>query len=170
MTNHDHERATELIARRGTEDVAPADASWLESHLAACAECTDYSEAFASAARLMRMTVITATPALVASTQARVRARAQHLAEQRSRVVLIAISFCLGAMSSAVSAFLWWRFGAWIAERFGLSQAIVQPGIMLALLLPALVIAGLMLAFPHQHPMEGPLMAALARGRAGDNQ
>ncbi len=92
-----------------------------------------------------------------------------HLQEQRSRTVLIAISFCLGAMSSAVSAWLWWRFGAWVAERFGWSQAIVQPGIMVFLVLPAIVIAGLMLALPHA-PMEGQLMAALAREREGDNR
>jgi ABC-type multidrug transport system fused ATPase/permease subunit len=111
---------------------------------------------------------IMASPALVANTQARLRARALLLREQRSRMALIALSFCLGALSSAFSAWLWWRFGAWVAERFGLSPAIVQPGIMLFLVLPAIVIAGLMLAFPHP-PVEGPLMAALAREREGRN-
>ncbi|HUK42967.1 MAG TPA: hypothetical protein VLW48_00845 [Candidatus Bathyarchaeia archaeon] len=168
MSNHDHERALELIARHGTEDLAAADVGWLESHLAACEACAQYANDFDTTGRLLRATAVTASPALVASTQARVRARAMLLHEQRSRMVLIAISFCLGAMSSAVSAWLWWRFGAWVAGRFGLSPAIVQPGIMLALVWPAIVIAGLMLAFPH--PVEGHLMAALARGREGENQ
>lgn len=167
MMNRDHERAVELIARRGTDDLAAADLGWLESHLAACEACAQYANDFDNTGRMLRATAVTASSALVASTQARVRARAMHLHEQRSRMVLIAISFCLGAMSSAVSAWLWWRFGAWVAERFSLSPAIVQPGIMLALLLPAIVIAGLMLAFPH--PVEGHLMAALAREREGRN-
>jgi len=168
MTNHDHERAVELIMR-GREETVAADLSWLGSHLELCAECTQFASDFDFAGRLMHATAITATPSLVAATQARVRARALHLAEQRSRMVLIAISFCLGAMSSAVSAWLWWRFGSWVAERFGWSPAIVEPGIMLALLLPALVIAGLMLAFPHP-VLEERFMAAWARERGGDNQ
>jgi len=149
MTNAGHERAIELIARRGTEDLAATDLSWLESHLGVCAECSQFASDFESTGRFLRATAITATSRLVANTQARVRARAMYLNEQRSRMVLIAISFCLGAMSSAVSAWLWWRFGSWVADQLGLSQAIVQPGIMLFLLLPAIVIAGLMLAIPH---------------------
>ncbi len=35
MTNHDHERALELIMRRGTEDLAARDVDWLNAHLAA---------------------------------------------------------------------------------------------------------------------------------------
>lgn len=169
MTNHDHERAIELIARRGTEEVAAADVNWLESHLETCAECNDYAEAFASAARLMRATAIMASPALVAGTQSRVRARAQELEEQRARVVLIALSFCLGALSSAASAWLWWRFGGWVASRVGLPQAIVTPGIMFFLLLPALIIAGLMLAFP-QHIVQERWLAAWTGDREGGAQ
>jgi hypothetical protein len=169
MMNHEHERAIELITRRGTEEVAPADLRWLNTHLESCGSCAQYAQDFDNTGRMLRATAITATPSLVASTQARVRARAMYLSEQRSRMVLIAISFCLGAMSSAVSAWLWWRFGAWVAERFGWSQTIVQPGIMLALVLPAIVIAGLMLAFPHP-VTDGALMTALAREREGRNQ
>jgi hypothetical protein len=169
VIHHEHERAIELIARRGTEELATADLSWLESHLVACAECNDYAEAFASAARLMRTTTIMASSALVATTQTRVRARAHELEEQRARMVLIALSFCLGALSSAASAWLWWRFGGWVAGRIGLSQAIVEPGIMFFLLLPALVIAGLMLAFPH-HILEERWVAAWSREREGGIQ
>jgi hypothetical protein len=169
MTGHEHDRAIELIARRGTQDIAAGDLRWLDEHLEACAECARYAGDFDNTGQMLRATAITAGPALVARTQARVRARAMYLAEQRSRMVLIAISFCLGAMSSAVSAWLWWRFGAWVAERFGWSPAIVEPGIMLALVLPAIVIAGLMLAFPHP-VTDGSLMTALAREREGRNQ
>jgi len=169
MTNHDHERAVELITRRGTEDVAAADLRWLDSHLETCNTCSQYANDFDDIGRMLRATTVTASSSLVSNTQARVRARAMYLQEQRSRTVLIAISFCLGAMSSAVSAWLWWRFGAWVAERFGWSQAIVEPGIMVFLVLPAIVIAGLMLALPHAS-MEGQFMAALAREREGANR
>ena len=149
MTNPEHERALELIMRRGTEELAAADVQWLDAHLATCTDCLSYAELFEGTGRLLRSVAVTATPSLVARTRDRVHARAAHLEEQRSRMVLIAISFSLGAMSSAVSAWLWWRFGGWIAEQFGLSQAIVEPGVLVFLVLPAVLIAGLMLAFPH---------------------
>jgi hypothetical protein len=162
MTNHDHERAIDLITRRGVEDVSAPDNSWLESHLTECSDCADYAEACESTAQFLRSVAVTASPALVMTTKARLRARGLHLQEQRSRMVLIAISFCIGAMSSALSAWLWWRFGGWVADRLGLSTAIVQPGIMLFLLLPAVVIAVLMLAFPRPL-LEETFMKALAR-------
>ena len=166
MTNHDHERALELIMRRGTEEVAAHDADWLEVHLATCDSCADYAETFHSAGQLLRSVAVTAKPALVASTQARVRARAHQLEEQRARTVLIAISFCLGAMSSAASGWLWWRFGGWVADRFGLSQAIVEPGVILFLVMPALIIAGLMVAFP-QSVVEERWVAAWTEHEGG---
>ena len=119
MTNPEHERAIDLIARRGVEDIAAPDAAWLESHLALCSECAEYAGAVQSTGQLLRSVAVTASPALVTTTQARVRARATYLQEQRSRMVLIAISFCIGAMSSALSAWLWWRFGGWVARTCG---------------------------------------------------
>ena len=169
MTNREHDRALDLITRRGAEDVAAADATWLDLHLATCAQCAEYAALANSTGRLLRSVAITASPALVATTQARLRARATYLREQRSRMVLIAISFCIGAMSSALSAWLWWRFGGWVARHVGLSAAIVEPGILLFLLLPAIVIAGLLLAFPHPI-FEGSLMLALAREHEGEKR
>ena len=169
MTNREHERAIDLITRHGVEDLAAPDTAWLDLHLAACAECSDYADLAESTGRLLRSVAVTASPALVATTQARLRARATYLHEQRARMVLIAISFCIGAMSSAVSAWLWWRFGGWVAQHVGLSSAIVEPGILLFLLLPAVVIAGLLLAFPHPI-FEGPLMLALAREHEGEKR
>jgi hypothetical protein len=169
MTNHEHDRAIDLITRRGVQEVAAADATWLDLHLTTCAECAEYAALANSTGRLLRSVAITASPALVATTQARLRARATYLQEQRSRMVLIAISFCIGAMSSALSAWLWWRFGGWVARQVGLSSAIVEPGILLFLLLPAIVIAGLLLAFPHPI-FEGSLMLALAREHEGEKR
>ena len=51
----------------------------------------------------------------------------------------------------------------------GLPSTIVEPGILLFLLLPAIVIAGLLLAFPHPI-FEGSLMLALAREQEGEKR
>jgi hypothetical protein len=169
VSNREHERAIELITGRSVEEIAAADSSWLESHLSQCATCSEYAALAQSTGQLLRSVAVTANHVLVATTQARVRARATYLREQRSRMVLIAISFCIGAMSSAFSAWLWWRFGGWVAQHVGLSTAVVEPGILLFLLLPAVVIAGLMLAFPHPI-FESSLMLALAREHEGEKR
>jgi anti-sigma factor RsiW len=165
----DHDRALELIMRRGTEDIAARDADWLNAHLESCAACAAYAEDFEQTGHLLRSVAVTATPALVARTQQRVQARALYLQEQQSRMVLIAISFCVGVLSSVTSAYLWWKFGGWVAERVGLPQFIVQPGILLFLILPAVVIAVVMVAFPAP-VLEERFMAALARERDGGDQ
>jgi len=169
MTNHEHERAIDLVTRRGGEDITAADEAWVESHLSLCSECAEYAALVEGTGQLLRSVAVTASSALVATTQARVHARVAQLHEQRSRRILIAISFCIGAMSSALSAWLWWRFGGWVAQHVGLPPAIVEPGILLFLLLPAIVIAGLLLAFPHP-VFEGSLMLALAREHEGEKR
>ncbi len=166
--NHAHQRAVDLITRRGVEDIAAADAAWLEAHLALCSECAKYVCLVDNTGRLLRSVAVTATPALVAATQARVHLRAAQWQEQQARVVLIAVSFCIGALSSTLSAWLWWKFGAWAADRMGLTASYFAPGILLVWLLPAVVIAVLMLAFPHP-VFERPLTLLLAREREGEN-
>jgi hypothetical protein len=146
MTNREHERAIDLVTRRGVEDVASPDLAWLESHLAVCSECAEYADLVESTGQLLRSVAITASPALVAVTQSRVHEREAQLREHQARVVLIAVSFCIGVLSSAASAWLWWRFGGWAAERLSLPNSIVAPGILVAWLLPAVVIALAMLA------------------------
>ena len=169
MTNHDHERALELIMRRGTEDVAAQEAAWLDAHLAACRECSAFAADFENTGQLLQSVATTAGAALVASTQARVRERALYLQEQQSRTVLIAISFSLGVLSSVLSGALWWKFGGWVADHFGVSRAIVEPGVLFFLILPALMIAVLMIAFPRPL-LEERFMAGLAREREGGQQ
>ncbi|HME31618.1 MAG TPA: hypothetical protein VKG65_02585 [Terriglobales bacterium] len=169
MTNQEHERAIDIITRQGVDDIAAHDTAWLESHLAQCSECAEYAALVASTGQLLRAVAVTASPALVSTTQARVRARAAQLREHQARVVLIAVSFCIGVLSSTVSAWLWWRVGGWVAEHVGLPPSYVAPGILLFWLLPAIVIAVLMLAFPH-HGLEQSLMLSLAREREGENR
>ena len=85
---------------QGVDDIAARDTAWLESHLEQCSECAEYAALVASTGQLLRAVAVTASPALVSTTQARVRARAAQLREHQSRVVLIAVSFCIGVLSS----------------------------------------------------------------------
>ncbi|HZL69025.1 MAG TPA: hypothetical protein VFC29_17025 [Candidatus Limnocylindrales bacterium] len=167
MTNHEHEHAIELITCRGVEDIAAPDTAWLDLHLATCTECSDYAALTDSAGRLLRSVAITASPALVMMTQARLRARSLEMRERESRMFLIGVSFCLGVLSSTASAWLWWKFGSWVAQMLGLPESIVGPGVLLFWLLPAIAIAMLLMFVP-QTVFNHPLMLALAREREGE--
>ena len=167
MTNREHERAIDLITRRGAEEIAAPDTAWLEPHLATCAECAEYAALTNSTGRLLRSVAITASPALVMMTQARLRARSLEMRERESRMFLIGVSFCLGVLSSTASAWLWWKFGSWVAQMLGLPESIVGPGVLLFWLLPAIAIA-MLLVFVPQTVFNHPLMLALAREREGE--
>ena len=169
MTNHEHERAIDLITRRGEEDFSTSDQTWLESHLAQCYECAEYAKAFEQTGQLLRSFAVTASPALVVTTQAKVHARAAQLRDHQARVVLIAVSFCIGVLSSTVSAWLWWRFGGWLAARLSLPGSIVEPGVFVAWLLPAIVIAVAMLA-SSRPVLDRSVTLAMLGEREGDHQ
>jgi anti-sigma factor RsiW len=149
MTAREHERALDLIMRRGTEEIAAPESVWLNSHLSECSECASFAADFDSTGRLLQTVAVTASSSLVTATQMRLRARAAELQERQSRTVLITISFCIGAMSSTMSAWLWWRFGGWVAQRLALPASIVEPGVFVAWMLPAVAIAVAMLASSH---------------------
>ena len=169
MTNREHERAIDIVTRRGVEELAAPDVAWLESHLAVCSECAEYASLVGSAGQLLRSVAVTASPALLAVTQTRVHERAAQLREHQARVVLIAVSFCIGVLSSTVSAWLWWRFGGWAAERLSLPNSIVAPGVFVAWLLPAVVIALAMLA-SSRPVFDRSVTLALLGEREGDRQ
>lgn len=165
----DCERAQELIMRRGTEELAAPDVSWLHAHLDQCAECSGFADNFAGAGRVLQAVAVTASSSLVSSTQLRLRVRAGQLRDQQNRLFLIALSFCIGVLASAASGLLWWRVGGWVVARLGLPEAIVVPGAFLLWLLPAVLVAVLMLAYPHSL-LEGSLLQALVREQEGEKR
>lgn len=148
MNNREHERAIEVITRSDVDEVAAADAAWLDSHLATCAECAEYAALVNSTGRLLRSVAVTASPALVATTQARLRARALEMREREARMFLIGISFCLGLVWSALSAAVWWKVAGWLAHRYDVPVTLVQPGLVVLWLLPAVALAVLLLNHP----------------------
>jgi hypothetical protein len=105
-----------------------------------------------------------ASASLVESTRARVHVRAQQLRENEARMVLIGVSFCLGVVTSTLTAWVWWKVGGWVVQWLGLPAGIVEPGVLLFWLLPAIVIAVLLVAFPPT-AMEGSLMQRLLKER-----
>lgn len=157
MNGHEHERAIDLISRREVEGISQADAGWLELHLTQCETCTSYELALGNAEQAMRSVTVMASASLVESTRIRVHARAEQLREQHARMVLMAVSFCLGVVTSTLTAWMWWKFGGWIAQRLGLPSGIVEPGVLLFWLLPAIVIALLLVTIPPA-TFEGSLM------------
>jgi len=169
MTKHEHERAIDLITRRGVEGIDASEGEWLDSHLVTCSDCSSYAASLMAAGQALRSMPVMASRTLVTKTQDRLRARALEIRERETRMFLISVSFCLGVLSSTASAWLWWRFGGWVANAFGLPQSIVGPGVLLFWLLPAVVIA-VLVTFVPRTIFNNPLMLALAREREGDMQ
>jgi len=165
MNGHDeHDRAADLVSRREIEGVSDADARWLESHLAACEACASYELALSNAERAVRSFTVMASASLVESTRARLQARAVQLREREARRFLIAISFAMGVVVSTLSAWAWWKVGSWMVERLSLPSVIVEPGLVLFWLLPAIFLGILLVAFP-ESKFEGSMMQLFLKDR-----
>lgn len=157
MNANEHGRAIDLLTLRDVEGISENDARWLKSHLASCTECSAFAEALCGAEQAVRSVTVMASASLVDATRARVHAKAQQLREQQARRVLISVSFCLGVLTSTLTAWIWWKTGSWVADKLGLPAGIVEPGVLLFWLLPAVAIAVLMVTVPPS-VFEGSLM------------
>jgi TctA family transporter len=164
MKGNEHGRAMDLLTRREVEGVSDADARWLESHLVDCRECASFELVLSGAERAMRSFTVMASASLVESTRARVHARAAQLRERESRRFLIAISFAMGVVFSTLSAWMWWKVGGWMVERFSLPSVIVQPGLVVFWLLPAMFLGILLVVFPDSK-FEGSVMHLFMKDR-----
>ena len=164
MNGKEHGRAIDLITCHDIEGIADADARWLEIHLQECEECASFDRALSGAAHAIRSVTVMASASLIESTRARVHLRAQQLREQQARAMLIAVSFCLGVVTSTLTAWVWWKFGGWVAQSLSLPSGIVEPGVLLFWLLPAIVIAALMVTYPPAL-FEGSLMQRYMKDR-----
>lgn len=150
MTNSYHERARELVLLREVEGVSDGEAAWLASHLEGCAECSGFAKELALAERALRSIPVTASVSLVSATQMRVRQRAAELRDQQARNFLIGISFCLGLLWSAGSAFVGFRLSGWLADKIHVASWIIAAGFVVFWLAPAVAIAVGLLAY---HPL-----------------
>jgi hypothetical protein len=167
MNRSDHERARDLIMMRDVEEISGSDVAWLTTHLSECVSCAEFAEALRLTTLAMRSQPVTASFSLARTTQLLVRQRAAQLRERSMRNFLIAITFCLGVLSSATATLLWWRFGSFIADRVGLPMSMVQPALFIASTLPAVIIAVFMLATAHPVIDRSVTMALLAEREGG---
>ena len=164
MNGHEHERPMDLIFRRDVEGIGQDEGQWLESHLATCQDCAGFELAMSDAAQALRSFPVMASSSLVEATKARVHARAEQLRERDARRFLIAISFAMGMVVSAISAWAWWKVGGWMVEQFSVPSTIVGPGLVLFWLLPSIFLGVMLVAFPESR-FEGSLMQLFMKDR-----
>ncbi len=141
MNHSDHERARELVLLRDVEGVSDSEALWLEAHLLGCEACAGFAEELQLTSRALHGMAATASASLVAATQAQVRQRAADLRDHEAKIFLIGISFALGLLWSAGSAFVGWKLSAWLAERIHIAQWAIASGFVIFWLAPAIAMA-----------------------------
>jgi len=146
------------------EGIGDDDSRWLEMHLQECEECASFDRALSGAENALRSFTVMASASLVESTRSRVHARAEQLRDHEARMVLIGVSFCLGVVTSTLTAWMWWKFGGWIAQALGLPSGIVEPGVLLFWLLPAVLVAVLLATRPPA-TFEGSLVQRFMKDR-----
>ena len=153
MTMSDHDRAQELTLLRDIEGISESEAAWLATHLGDCPECSGFADELALAGRALRSVPVMAPIALVTATQARVRQRAAELRDQQARNFLIGISFCLGLLWSAGSAFVGLKLSGWLADKIHVASWVIAAAFVVFWLAPAAAIAIGLLA---HHPLSNP--------------
>jgi predicted anti-sigma-YlaC factor YlaD len=146
MTRSEHERARELIASAGAEELSHEQQTWLRTHLQECGACREYEEAAGRVVRALRSQPLAADSALVRATQMRVRSRALELRQQQERMWLVGLACVFVGLSAAVTTPLFWRAFEWMGERAGVSSPVWQASFAFFWMVPALVVSALLLA------------------------
>jgi uncharacterized membrane protein YqjE len=144
VTHDVHARAQQLIAAARVEGIPAADEAWLEQHLEACAECAQSAALTERAIHSLRWMAVSADPALVQATRQRVHMRALELAEQRARLLPLAVSCGLAALVSLLTLTSLWQGFAWMGAQWKLPALLWQAGFVSAWFLPAAVTAAAM--------------------------
>lgn len=156
-----HEQARELIAL-GAKEVPEAQQSWLQAHLAECAECGDYAAAAESVVRALRSVPLAAGAQLVRTTQMRVRARAQQLQQRQERLIFVASSCALVAISAALTTPLIWRGFEYLGRWTQLPSLVWQVGFVLFWIAPT--VAASLLFLGHGTHLSGSNNGSAFRG------
>ncbi|MGA3326071.1 MAG: zf-HC2 domain-containing protein [Terriglobia bacterium] len=138
-----HARACHLIDAGQVEGISAAEREWLDAHLAECPACGARARASEHALQALRSNTVIVDPALVSTTQARVRWRARQLRENQARLRALWISCGLSWLLGAVTAPLLWEAMAWLGRQFELSPAIWITGFALFWVAPATLVGAL---------------------------
>ncbi len=151
MSEDVHQRATHLISVERVEGLAPGERMWLEEHLEHCADCAAQAQATEEALRALRAISVPVRPALVTTTQFRVRMRARELQEQKARMRALWLACALSWVLGALTAPFLWQATEWVAERFALSMAVSVALFVLAWSVPAAVGAAVLVWWRSQY-------------------
>jgi len=148
-----HQHAYRLIDTQfveGLEGMDAAERARLESHWAECAECQARMRATNLALQALRQNTVMVDPALVGTTQARVRLRGRELRANQLRMRTLWIACGLSWLMGAITAPLLWQAMAWLGRHFELSPAIWITGFAMFWLAPATLV-GALVAWRHSH-------------------
>ncbi len=138
-----HVRAARLIDALHIEGISAVDREWLEAHLADCPACSTQAAATEQAIQAVRRNTFTIDPALVSTTQARVRWQARRVQEHQARLRALWISCVLSWILGVLTAPLLWEGIAWLGRRLDLSQAVGITVFAFCWIAPASVVAGI---------------------------
>lgn len=145
-----HERARQLIALAGPEEISGANNSstnaWLTTHLETCTSCRTFAENIREAIYGMRAIPMAAERSLVSATQMRVRRRSLELQRQRERMWLVAISCAAVTVCGLISAAVLWRGFEWLGMQTQLASSVWQVGFLVFCIMPAVVVGLVLLA------------------------
>ena len=84
-----------------------------------------------------------------------------NFAITQARIFLIGISFCLGLLWSAGSAFVGLKLSGWLADKIHVAPWIIAAGFVVFWLAPAIAMAvGLLVQHPLSHPARTDWLAA----------
>jgi anti-sigma factor RsiW len=145
-----HERACHLIDASLVEGIPASEREWLEGHLAECQACESRARANVRALQALRSNTVNVDPALVSTTQARVRWRARELRDNQARLRALWISCGLSWLLGAATAPLLWEAIAWLGRRFEVSQAVWVAVFAMCWMAPATLV-GAVVAWKHSH-------------------
>ena len=141
MSGDPHARAQQLFAQSLIEGLAPAEQTWLDSHLHQCEACSRETASTRELLRALRTVPVAVPHDLAARTQMRVRLRAQQAAQASDSNlalwVLTAASWLLGVFSAP----LVWRGFAWVGTQLNLPKPVLELGFVLWWAIPALIAA-----------------------------
>jgi anti-sigma factor RsiW len=111
---HDHDRAQQVAALLLTGDVGAEERAFLERHLAACPDCATAAAAMEQGLAGLRSVSVRPEPALVASTQRRVREHASRLREEQGRRRGLVLSTMVAAVLTGLTGLSLWRMLDWV--------------------------------------------------------
>lgn len=118
MNQEIHQRACRLIDAWHVEGISPSEREWLEAHLAECPACQGHMRASERALQTLRSYTVKVDPALVSTTQARVRWRACQMRDNQARLRALWISCGLSWLMGVLTAPLLWEGLAWLGRNF----------------------------------------------------